>query len=653
VPCRNLSILLITDSLHLPCVPILRPASAPPGPFSGAGPSAGGERFRRWADLAAVALLAVFAWQALSASVQWSHTSDELAHITAGYAYDHFGDYRLQPENGILPQRVHGLAPLALDAKFPENEFLWRHSQVWQLGWSFFYEAGNPLGRLLLLARAGSTVFGLGLGLFLYLVARRWYGPAGGLVTLGLFCFCPNFLFHSALATSDVAGTLFLTLAAWACWWQLERRTHITLVVAGLVSGCALTAKFSGLLVAPIFALLLGADAALRGPPGARGRRLAGNIALIAGNAAIAVAVIWLLYGFRFQAANTALPPVTEFTWPWAPGLHFAGWKGALIEQALAWHLLPEAYLRGLDYVLASEVARPAFLAGQYSTGGWRMFFPVLFLVKTPVALLLATLVIPILAAIRRGNRDAWRTRLLRWLPLAVTALVTWAAALNSTLNIGHRHILAVYPVLFVAAGSLALLPGRWWLLPLGLCGLQVAESRVIRPHYGAYFNFIGGGPDRAYRLVVDSSLDWGQDLPALSSWLQANRRPDEKLYLSYFGNAWPPHYGVRPTIFLPAINLVTPPLQPYELEPGLYCISATSLAEVYSAFSGPWQAAWEQALRNDAVSFEQLARLRFSRLCKYLQSRTPDANAGHSILIYRLDAAELDAALHGPVRGW
>src|SRR6187431_867135 len=122
---RNLSILLITTVPRFSCVLFSRPASA----SSPATPFPGGESFRRRADLIAILLLAWFAWQALSASTQWSHTSDELAHVTAGYAYDHFGDYRLQPENGILPQRVHGLAPLAVGAQFPKDDLLWQHSQ--------------------------------------------------------------------------------------------------------------------------------------------------------------------------------------------------------------------------------------------------------------------------------------------------------------------------------------------------------------------------------------------------------------------------------------------------------------------------------------------------------------------------------------------
>lgn len=606
-----------------------------------------GGRLHRAIDVAACLLLVLFAWQALSAARNWSHTSDELPHLTSGYAYDKFGDFRLQPENGVLPQRVHGLAALACDARLPVDPGLWRQSQVWLIGWDFFYASGNPLERMLQLARTFNCGFGLGLGFFLYFVSRRWHGPAGGLVTLALFCFCPSFLFHSAQATSDVAGVLFLTLASWAGWELLARRTPAAAAWAGVAAGATLTAKFSGVLIAPILAVLAVTDAWLRGNSRARLRRLAANAGWCALSGVVAAIVVWAAYGFRFRAAAADLPPLEAFAWPWNPELHFAGLRGRIVALALDWHLLPEAYLRGLDYVFASESSRSAFFAGAYSDRGWWLFFPTLFLVKTPVALLVAVAAAGGLAWVRRKELP-W----IRWVPLLVPALITWIMAVHSSLNIGHRHILAVYPVLFVAAGSLVALPRKAWLLPVALCGLQAAESWLIRPHYLAYFNFLCP-PERAHRLVVDSSLDWGQDLPALARWLDTNRQPGEKLYLSYFGNAWPPHYGVRPTIFLPAVNFVTPPQSAYALEPGLYCVSATSLAEVYSDFRGPWRPVWEQTLREGRADEPTLARLRFARLCKYLQGRAPDANAGHSILIYRLDAAELEMALHGTVHGW
>ncbi len=137
------------------------------------------------------------------------------------------------------------------------------------------------------------------------------------------------------------------------------------------------------------------------------------------------------------------------------------------------------------------------------------------------------------------------------------------------------------------------------------------------------------------------------------------HRRPDEKFFLGYFDSAWPPHYGVRPTHFLPAVSyIVRPPHTPYELTPGLYAVSATLLSEVYSPDRGPWTPAMEarwQRFRTTpptAENFPTYDHLRFTRLCKYLQLRPPEADAGHSILIFRLTPADLRAALDSHVTG-
>ena len=606
--------------------------------------------------LAAAALLGLFWWQAVSASRHWSQTSDELPHIAGGYAYDKFGDFRIQPENGNLPQRVHGLAPLALGAKFPMNEDWWRNSTYWQLGWDLLYNTGNDTNRIIHYARALNALFGVALGAFIFFVARRWHGDLGGLLALGFYALCPNFLAHSALATSDAAGALMLTLAPWFFWRHLGRRDIASGVVAGLFSGLALVAKFNGVLLAPIYAVLAGLDAWGRAAPGARLARLLRNMALCGVQAAAGVVVIWAFYNFRYSTAAPGLPPLEAFAWPWEKLLLNLGWKSTVIEFARAWHVLPEAWLYGVSTVLAGSLARPTFLAGDYSMQGWWEFFPTLFWGKTPFAMLAGLLAAggAALWSWRGANRAARTAHLLRLAALVVPALIIFAAALSSNLNIGHRHILAVYPVLFVALGGLAVLPRRLMIVPLLLLAAQSAESWAIRPHYLAFFNPLLGGPDRAHRLVVDSSLDWGQALPALRDWLAANRRPGEKLYLAYFGSAWPPHYGVRPDLFLPDnTNVVRPPFQPYDLGPGLYAISATSLSGVYSGLSGPWKPEWESAYLAAPRDGEEFARLRFARLCRYLQGRAPDALAGHAILIYRLTAEELETALQGSVTGW
>ena len=50
--------------------------------------------------------------------------------------------------------------------------------------------------------------------------------------------------------------------------------------------------------------------------------------------------------------------------------------------------------------------------------------------------------------------------------------------------------------------------------------------------------------------------------------------------------------------------------------------------------------------------NYEVYDRLRLARLCKYLQARPPEAYAGYSILIFRLTAEDLRAALDAPVTG-
>ncbi len=617
------------------------------------------------------ALLALFWWLAVTASIEKSHTSDELPHIAAGYAFDRLGDFRMHPENGILPQRVFGLPALADGARLPVDETLWRRSTYWQVAWDFFYSNNNLTDWIVLRARALNALFGVGLGLLIFAMARARHGRSGGLLALAFFALAPNFLAHAGLATSDMAASFFLTLAPWLFWRHLERRDLASGLLAALVSGLALCAKFNGVLLAPIYFLLGCGDAWLRQAEGpAARRRFAANFALAVGQAGGAILVVWAFFNFRFHARGPGMPELESFAWSWSEMFAALGWKRAFVQLAVDWKLLPEAWLYGLTNVLAGETARPAFFAGVHSLHGWWQFFPTLFLVKTPLATLTALLLVlggavRFLLRLGPAERRDWVRGIC---PVAVTAGVIGGIAVASNLNIGDRHILAVYPALFVALGALATTRALAWLAPLLLLGLAV-ESFAIRPHYLASFNVVAGGPRNAYRLVADSSLDWGQDLPAVQHWLAAHRRPNEKLFLGYFGSAWPPHYGVRPNYFLPSRTLIVrPPLTVYDYEPGLYAVSATILDEVYAPDRGPWTPQREQnyrTLRAQAAEFsrtmrhgelppnyEVYDRLRLARLCKYLQARPPEAYAGYSILIFRLTAEDLRAALDAPVTG-
>lgn len=644
--------------------------------------------------LGVAALLALHAALALWAVSGKSTTADEILHVTAGYAYWKLDDYRLHPENGILPQRWAAIPAAITQPPFPqlEGNTFWKSSEAQPVGHQFFYETGHDHFPLLMAGRAMIAVFSVATGALIFFWSRRLFGIAGAFISLTLYALCPNFLAHGALATSDVCMTFFFlaSLAAW--WWHLHDPRSRVWWLSALVFGLAYVAKFSAVLLLPMMVLTAAARAFAPGPLRVFGRDYTsrsgkfGAAALSAvGHGLVAGLVIWAFYGFHYAAFHPALPPADHFVRPWEVlDLHI-GFAGKLIRALAAIPALPEAFLYGFAYVLETAQVRSAFLNGEYSTTGWPSFFPWAFALKTTLPVLAATALVATLTTRRwLAAPVKLRADLYRIAPLATLFVVYWAFSITSHLNIGHRHILPTYPVLFIAAGAL----GAWLASKRGalialitlLLGGQALEAARIAPHFIAYFNALGGGPENGHRHLVDSSLDWGQDLPGLKAWLDAHD-DGKPTYLSYFGTGEPDYYKIRARR-LPFVNgfKISQPYVP--LEAGTYAISATNLEHVYSPIRGPWTIDFEkeyQTLRALEPLFAEFTRdparrtallkdvteaqwrrswmrhdaLRFARLCYYLRVRAPDAHLGYSILIYRLSAAEVAAATAGTLTEW
>lgn len=633
-------------------------------------------------ELFALLLLALHFAFALSGKREWSATSDEIAYVTAGHAYWGMNDYRLQPENGNLPQRWEGLPAWLGGAKLPpgSNPY-WSTSDVWALGHAYLYELGNDAGRILFRARAMNLCWSVACGWLVFAWSRRLFGDAGGLLSLAFYCFDPTFLAHGALATSDVCMTFFMLAAVGAWWRHLRDLSPRSGALSAVVFGLACVAKFSAVLLLPMFAIIAIVFRLTGGKLPAR--RLLWSIV---GHAGMAVLVIWASFGFRYAAAAPDAPARLQFINQWEPILAAVGWQGRVIGWLRDWHALPEAFLFGYNHVLAFAQQRAAFLDGEYGVTGWVRFFPLAFLYKSTLTLLLA-LVVAAAVTIHRWTRTAarWPADLRRVTPLLVLFVVYWAFSLTTHLNIGHRHILPIYPVLYIFVGAIGWRAVHAWraagVITLAFGAAAAVEAFLIHPHELAYFNALAGGPKNGWRRLVDSSLDWGQDLPGLKRWLEANAF-GEPVYLSYFGAGDPDYYGLRITR-LPFLNGFHQHHPVYQPKAGVYCISATMLQATYSTIRGDWKPENEreyQTLRSYEAAmaehdtevkrydifdpiptgdmtwdrvWRRYDELRFTRLCYYLRVRHPDANIGHSIFIFRLSQAEIDAAVNGSLRDW
>lgn len=630
-----------------------------------------------WAWVAVSALVACHLILSLGSASRTCETFDEPAYIVGGLTYWKLGAFTLNAEAGVLPQRVAVLPLLALGPDYPFDAREPPFGPGWDQADELLHARGNDAVRIVWWARCGASVFGAAIVLVVFFWSRSVWGVEGGLLSASLGAFSPTLLAHGPLVTSDSAAALFFTLATWWLWSCLSRVTPWTVLVAGLASGGLLASKMSGVLVVPIAGVLLAARTALGGGLEIRvftfRRRLTGRwemaaagFAAILAAALIAWVTLWGCYSFRSSAVP---PPAVSFSSEhWETALSRAGAAAPFVDAARQLRLFPEAYLFGLSYTFSTADVRAAFMDGRYSAFGWASFFPYVWSLKTSPAEFAALAACVACLAWRLRARGSVLGVAGSVTPVVVLLVVYWLTAITSHLNIGHRHLLPTYPAMFVLCGAAARWPARGkagaWLAALIAAG-QGAVAGAAWPHYIAYFNPLQGGPSRAYRHLVDSSLDWGQELPALSAWIY-RRAGELPVYLSYFGSARPESRGVRATALPSYLDRRTE--APARLEPGLYCISATMLIPAFFPMGGPWCAQYEseyQRLRSTAApsasgfagmvpippgsDMWQYDWARFRRLTALLRKREPEYSIGYSILIYNVSERELDEALNGP----
>jgi hypothetical protein len=205
-------------------------------------------------------------------------------------------------------------------------------------------------------------------------------------------------------------------------------------------------------------------------------------------------------------------------------------------------------YARGVHVLLRDmKGGHYSYLMGNSSTRGSWMYFPVAFLVKTPVAML--TLTVLCIGLIARMLYRKTPIPVV-WILLAIPPIGYFLVSLTSSMNIGVRHLLPVYPFLFILTSAILLEERRpifrrisnFAAILLGM--VMVVESASIHPDYLAYFNVLAGGPQNGPRYLIDSNLDWGQDLKKLRKWTLGH--PSIPLCLSYFGRADPEYYGIH-----------------------------------------------------------------------------------------------------------
>lgn len=430
--------------------------------------------------IAIISLIAVIigisAISVLSTYRVLSHTYDEPAHLAAGIEFLDRGTFSYEQQHPPLARLAVAIGPYLLGARAHGK------SEIFDEGLAILYGTGDYVATLSA-ARVGVLPFFAALIAVASFWAYRDFGASAALVTAVTVATTPPLLAHAGLATTDMPLAAMFLGALFACRRWLENRTISAASIVGIMTGLAVTAKFSALVFLPASFAAITLLYALCSPE----HRVHWSVVQVVGSglcAAIAgsALVIWLMYGCSSD-------PVQPF------------------RQLSA----------GVAEVLAHNAkGHISFFCGQISfTGSW-FFFPTALLMKTPLPFLFL-FGFGVLAIFQHHRHD-WR-----YLGPLASAAVIVIVAMISRLNLGSRYILPFYPLAAIVAGIGARqLLNRSW-VGHGVIGVFVAGQILVSvntgPDYLAYFNPIAGSHPE--KVLVDSDLDWGQDINRVAVELQ------------------------------------------------------------------------------------------------------------------------------------
>lgn len=599
-------------------------------------------------------------------------TVDEPVHLLGGLEILQNGGHTVNPESGVFPQLWSAL-PLCgrismppsgtLETAYSGNPYAYARDVLLCTGSGMQEKTGKELspdgekkefpgkrtpGGVFELPRIMMSLLCLLCGYVIYLAGTMIAGRKAALAALGLYVFTPLYISNGPLVTADMAVSLFFLLSLYSFQRLLQRITLWNLGMTSLSLCLLFLSKMSAPVIAPVLLLMVILKGCSSSPleirlPFSGKRKITDRkwkgaclLLLCLSLTVLLFGAIWTAYGYRAEFPE--LPPGVPAARSFEQAMEAT--KDMAVPEAAKLlfldKLLPQPFFYGFLHACFHARERWSFLDGKVSEQGHALFFPLVFFYKTPPPLLIAFLLS--LAALGMSLKSRFgRKKAFLALPYLLFTVVFLIPVLSSHLNIGYRHLMPAITVFFplTALGAEFLFragrkkkeggkdTGLLRYLPLAICVWNAVECMTVYPHSLAYFSSLAGGPERAYRHVVDSSLDWGQDLKNIAETLEKEKlrftfTPEEslanppvsgnsadawnssvaenssesgesssgaKIFLCYFGSIPPSSAGLENLRLLPpssnggtggekeALEEIL-----YEMEPGIYLFSATHL---------------------------------------------------------------------------
>lgn len=496
-------------------------------------------------------------------------TYDEIAHIPAGYSYLAYHEMRLNPEHPPLLKNLSGLPLQMMNVNFDTQHSSWTTDNVadnqWNAGRHFLYNSNNDADTIIFWSRVPLILISLLLGFFIFKWTRELFSLSAGLLALIFFAFNPNVLGHNHLVTTDLGIATFTVISFYYFLKFIKYPSWKNVFLAGFTLGLMQLTKFSSVITFPIFCSLVVIFPFIKKIKPDQKRIFEFFHYIFKGFSVflISIILVWVVYYFNTfnMSAETTQSAIDYYFKIEDPNIKTIYTRKILNTLNNHDILRPLGeYMFGIARVFQRVAGgNVTYFFGEVSSDAKASYFPLVFLMKEPLPILMIIFFI-LLIAIKQNlsflsvfYKKSWSEKISSFSELirkkidevAILFFIFLYLTISITgnLNIGFRHLFPIIPFIYILiSGKITTYRQK---IPHGKNFINlmiiimtiwlIAEALFTYPYYISYFNQTAGGPRNGYHFVTDSNADWGQDIKRLQQYLLTHPEID-KIRINYFG---------------------------------------------------------------------------------------------------------------------
>jgi len=425
---------------------------------------------------------------------------DEPLHLMQGYTYLKTGSMQVVSpfDQPMLAKIIPSIPLLFLKPQllvFTTHDFYY-NKQRYPFANLMFYYNNHDAEKVLSIGRKTNIIVSIVFLWILFYITKKTFGEQNAVFVSLLYIFNTTITAHSCLVTQDLLCYIFYFLGIYSFYQFLQYKNIKLNFVCGLMTGLLMVSKYTVVvLLFTYFCILL-----------------------------------YFLYVRKISIKNFIQFFIVQI---------FC----ILIIGLIVYNKNTMLLFNGLYKVVKNlQQGRSTFFFGKYSTTGFRLYFITLLFLKTEIPLLIIFIVSFTKFFIRIFKKESSKLDLVFISAVIIFIII---ASFSKT-QIGHRHILPIYPILIFYTSTLTT-DKKFSLAYYILVLLCILSSIKTYPYYLSYFNEFIGGNKNGWKYFTDSNIDWGQGLKQLSLWIKQNKDVDDSgIYLSYFGVADPHYYKIK-----------------------------------------------------------------------------------------------------------